>query len=273
MSPPSLAAAPSGGPASRLLKLSGAAWFCAAAAGQAAFISFILIYYGSRTVTGNWAAWNDKPLIDGYTEGDTAGNLVFIAHVLLAAVVTLGGLMQLLPALRRRVPALHRWTGRFFLVISIFMALSGLWLTVVRGTLLSEISAVAILINGALILIFAVVAWRDAAARRIERHRVWAMRTFIVVSGVWFLRVGLMGWVLLNQGPAGMNDTLSGPADIALTFGSYLIPLALLELYFAAGRSQSRAIKLSVAAAIGLATLYTGAGIVGTIAFMWGPYL
>lgn len=257
----------------RLLKGAGVGWFSVAVIGQAAFIGFILIYYGGRTLSGDWSAWNDKPLIDGYIDGDRAGNLVFIAHVLLAAVVTLGGLMQLTPALRRRAPALHRWTGRLFLVISIFMALSGAWLTVVRGTMLSEISAVAILINGGLILIFAVQAWRHAVARRIERHRIWAMRTFMVVAGVWFLRVGLMGWVLVNQGPVGMSDDLSGPADIALTFGSYLIPLALLELYLRAGRQTGTAFKLVTAALIVLATLYTLAGVFGTVVFMWGPYL
>ena len=90
--------------ASRLLRWTGAAWFVAAVVGQAAFIVFILAFYGLRTATGNFAGWNDKPLIDGYVAGDDLGNLVFIAHVLMAAVVTLGGLMQLWPALRHRLP-------------------------------------------------------------------------------------------------------------------------------------------------------------------------
>jgi hypothetical protein len=255
------------------LRWAGVLWFIVAAVGQTAFIGFILAFYGVRTATGDFAGWNDKPLIDGYIEGDDAGNIVFAAHVLLASVVTLGGLMQMIPALRRRWPRLHRWTGRTFLVIAIFMALSGVWLAVVRGTHLSVISAVAILINGLLILIFAGLAWRHAVKRRFEQHRRWAMRTFMVVSGVWFLRVGLMGWIVVNQRPVGMTNDMSGPADVVLTFGSYLIPLAFLELYGAAERGGDGVRKVLTAALIVVASAFTAAGVFGTIAFMWGPYV
>ena len=255
------------------LRWAGVLWFAVAAVGQTAFIGFILAFYGVRTATGNFAGWNDKPLIDGYIKGDDAGNLVFAAHVLLASVVTLGGLMQMVPGLRRKWPGLHRWTGRTFLVIAVFMALSGVWLAVVRGTYLSVVSAVAILINAVLILVFAGLAWRHAVKRRFERHRLWAMRTFMVVSGVWFLRVGIMGWIVVNRGPVGMTDKMSGPADIVLTFGSYLIPLAFLELYGAAERSAGGAPKALAAALIVAASAFTAAGVFGTIAFMWAPYL
>ena len=265
--------APVRGVAIRILQWSGVAWFLVAAFGQAAFIGFILAFYGTRTAAGNFAGWNDKPLIDGYIAGDETGNFVFAAHVLLASVVTFAGLMQLVPHIRRAFPALHRWTGRTFLVIACFMALSGFWLTLVRGTSLSAVSSVAILIDGLLILIFAGLAWRHAVKRRFDRHRIWAMRTFMVVSGVWFLRVGLMGWVIVNKGPVGMTNNLSGPADIVLTFGSYLIPLALLELYFIAGRSTRAAPKILTAALVFGAAAFTAVGVFGTIAFMWGPHL
>lgn len=266
-------AASRAGVAARVLQWAGIVWFLVAAFGQAAFIWFILAFYGTRTAAGNFAGWNDKPLIDGYIAGDQAGNLVFAAHVLLASVLTFAGLMQLVPALRRAFPTWHRWTGRTFLVSACFMALSGAWLTLVRGTSLSAVSSAAILLDGLLILAFAWLAWRNAVKRRIERHRIWAMRTFMVVSGVWFLRVGLMGWVIVNQGPVGMTGTLSGPADVVLVFGSYLIPLALLELYFRAGRSIRAAPKILTAALVLAAAAFTAIGVLGTIALMWGPYL
>ena len=265
--------APVKGAAAGALRWAGILWFLVAAFGQAAFIGFILAFYGTRTVAGNFAGWNDKPLIDGYIAGDQTGNFIFAAHVLLASVVTFAGLMQLTPSIRRAFPALHRWTGRTFLVIACFMALSGAWLTIIRGTSLSAVSSVAILIDGLLILVFAGLAWRHAVKRRFDLHRIWAMRTFMVVSGVWFLRVGLMGWVVVNQGPVGMSDHLSGPADIVLVFGSYLIPLVLLELYFRAGRSSHAVPKVLVAALVLGAAAFTAVGVFGTIAFMWGPHL
>ena len=59
------------------LTLSVKSWFAIAAVGQLAFIYFILRYYGSRTAAGDYAAWDEKPLIEGYVAGDTIGNLMF----------------------------------------------------------------------------------------------------------------------------------------------------------------------------------------------------
>ena len=256
-----------------VLKGSGVIWFLAAAAGQIAFIYYITVYYGGRTLSGNYAGWNDREIIDGYIAGDDSGNVMFAAHVLLAAVITLGGLAQLIPQIRNRFRAFHRWNGRVFMAIALFLAINGLILTWGRGTYLSVISGVAVSVNGVLILAFVAMAWRFAAARRIDDHRRWAMRLFLAVNGVWFFRVGMMAWIILNQGPVGMTRNLDGPADIAIAFGSYLIPLAILEIYFAAQRSARLAPKLGASLIVLASTAVMAVGIFGAIAFMWGPYL
>ncbi|MEN5169583.1 DUF2306 domain-containing protein [Brevundimonas pondensis] len=259
-------------PGADLLRRSGLVWFCIAAVGQTAFIWMILAHFGRRTLIGDFAGWNDKPLIKGYAPGDDAGNLMFAVHVLLAAVVTLSGLMQLVPALRRRAPGLHRWNGRVFLTTAVVMALGGLWLTWGRGTYLSLISAIAVSVDGILILIFGTLAWRTAVRRDFGTHQRWAMRAFLAVNGVWFLRVGLMAWAIATGG-LGMNNTLSGPADVVLQFGAYLIPLALFEAYWRAGRSTRPAVRLLVITAMALAAAVTALGVFGAVAFMWGPYM
>ena len=48
---------------------------------------------------------------------------------------------------------------------------------------------IGVSLNGVLIMIFAEIALRYARARKIAVHRRWALRTFMVVSGVRFLRV------------------------------------------------------------------------------------
>lgn len=253
----------------RSFKTFGATWFSIAAFGQIGFIVFILSFYGSRTLLGDYAGWNDKPKITGFEAGDAAGNIMFISHVLLAAVMTGAGLMQLVPALRRRAPAVHRWSGRVFLMVACYLALGGLWLTWARGSYLSLPAAYAVSLNGILILVFAAFTIRYAMARRIADHQRWAIRLFMVANGVWFLRVGMMGWILLNQGPVGMNQTMSGPADLVLSFGSYLIPLAGVELYNAARRSSSSAIKWGVILLLSALTAFMVLGIAGTIFLMW----
>lgn len=256
-----------------LPRRSAFAWLLTAAVGQAAFVWMILAHYGRKTLSGDLAGWNAKPLIKGYVPGDNVGNAMFAAHVLLAAIVTLGGLLQLVPAIRVRVPALHRWNGRLFFVVALVLAFGGLWLTWGRPTYLSLISAISVSIDGLLIVLFTAIAWRKAVERRFDAHRRWAMRAFVVVNGVWFLRIGIMAWVLISGGGVGMNRTLSGPADIALQFGSYLIPLALLEAYFRAQGSDDVRVKRGVGGLILLATGFTAVGIVGAVAFMWGPFM
>jgi hypothetical protein len=233
----------------------------------------ILAHYGRKTLAGNFAGWNDKPLIKGFVSGDTAGNAVFAAHVLLAALVTTGGLLQLVPAIRRSAPWLHRWIGRAFFAIAIVMAASGLWLTWGRHTYLSLISGIAVSLDGMLILAFSAMAWRCALRREFAAHRRWALRAFMVVNGVWFLRVGMMAWVLLSGGGLGMNDSLSGPADIVLQFGAYLVPLAVLEAYLHAQTSHAIRTKQATASLVMLATVITSLGIGGAIAFMWWPFM
>lgn len=258
--------------AARTLRGAGMAWWLAAAAGQLAFVTFIIRFYGSRTLSGHIERWNDKGLIKGYIPHDDGGNALFGAHALLAALITLAGLAQLFPPLRRAFPQIHRWTGRVFFVIAYFMALSGLWMGWVRGARLSMVSAVATSLNAVLILVFATLAWRFALGRRFEDHRRWAMRTFMVVNGVFFLRIGMMAWVLANHGPLWIGDNLEGPMGAALSFGSYLVPLAALEAYFAAGRSEGPAPKLAAALLVLSLAGVTALGAVGATIVLWRPY-
>lgn len=255
------------------LRRMGLVWFLVALVGQAAFIVYTFGFYGPRTFTGEWERWNDAQLITGFVEGQLLWNIVFASHVILAGVITAGGVVQLIPWLRRNAGWFHRWNGRVFIVVAYVMALGGMAATWWRGSYLSPISGINVALNGALILVCATMAMRLAMARQFEAHERWAMRTFMVVNGVWFFRLGLMAWVLINQGPRGMNDTLSGPADIALQFSSYLVPLLVLELYQAAKRSSSSAAKTLASGLMVVATLVTAIGVFGAVSFMWWPRL
>jgi hypothetical protein len=256
-----------------LMRRAAQLWYATAALGQVAFVWFIVVHYWRSTLAGDLAAWNEKPLIKGYVAGDLAGNLMFAVHVLLAAIATLGGLLQLGPQVRARLPALHRWNGRVFLATALVLALGGLWMVWVRGTRLSLLAALPLTLDALLILAFGGIAWARARERRFDAHRRWALRTFMVANGVWFLRVAMMGWVVLNQGPRGLTSDMSGPVDLALQFGCYLVPLAVLELYLRAQRSTRVATRRRVAALVVMMTAVMATGIFGTVALMWWPYL
>ena len=155
------------------LRLSATFCFLSIAAGQLLFTAFILLFYYPPSLSGDFAAWNAKPLIKGFVPGDPGGNLFFAAHVLMAAVITFGGLVQLVPAIRGRWPVIHRWNGRLYLLSALVLALGGLWLTWVRVTWLHWAGAVGISLDALLILLFGALAWRDARARRFAAHTAW----------------------------------------------------------------------------------------------------
>ncbi len=261
-------------PARRIDWLGRSATFCylTIAAGQLLFTAFILAFYYPSSLSGDFAAWNDKPLIKGFVAGDMAGNLFFAVHVLMAAVITFGGLVQLVPAIRNRWPAVHRWNGRLYLVSALTLALGGLWLTWVRGTWLVLAGAIGITLDALLILAFAGLAYRAARARRFVEHRRWALRLFAVASAVWFMRVAYMAWGMATGG-AGIGKALDGPFDLFLAFASSLIPLGIAELYLRAGTRGTPTAKKTVAILLAFSGLVILAGSAGAWLMMWSPHI
>ena len=64
----------------------------------------------------------------GHIAGDTMGNVAMVIHILIAAVVTLGGPLQLIPRVRASFPAFHRWNGRVETTTVVVTSITGLYL-------------------------------------------------------------------------------------------------------------------------------------------------
>ena len=256
------------------LKLSAQLWFVVAAIGMWLFVYYIAGFYGSETMQGNFEAWSrNKSLPHGFVRGDTVGNLQFAAHVLMAAVLTLGGTLQLIPQLRARVPKLHRWTGRVFIVLAILLSLGGLYMVWISGRYSQLVNALGISLNAVLIIVSGVMAWRYAVARDFASHHRWALRTFMLAGGVWFMRLGYMAWIIINQGPVGIGENGDGPFDMVWQFGSFLLPLLMLEIYLRVKQSGGTSARFLTAAALVVSSVLTGIGIFGAYMFMWRPLL
>jgi hypothetical protein len=240
--------------------------------GQSLFLIFILAFYYPSTLSGEFAAWNSKTLITGYRAGDLVGNLAFGAHVLLAALVTGSGLIQLIPAIRSRWPAVHRWNGRAYLVTALLLASGGLWLVWGRGTYLNLPGALGITLDALLIFGCAAMTWRYARGKRFNLHRRWALRTFVVASAVWFMRVGYMAWGIATGGP-GIGERMDGPFDMFIAFGNSLVPLAILELYFWVQDRGSPQGRYAMAGLLVFCGLVVAGGSAGAWFMMWSPYL
>ena len=153
-------------------------------------------------------------------------------HMAPGAIVLAFAPLQFSPAIRRRWPSLHRWSGRFLLSMAALAAASGFFFgfaTPFGGAL--EASAVAVF--GALFVFAAGKGW--VAIRRGDRaaHREWMIRMFAVAVGIAVIRVGMVatlavtGWAVEAFTPA---------AFAAALWIGWLATVAAAELWIRATR-------------------------------------
>jgi hypothetical protein len=256
--------------ASGVLKASAALWLLTAVGGQWLFVRYIAGFYEPARAPSEFEAWNRQDRVMGLVVGDAAGILYFGAHVLIAGLLTFGGTLQLLPQIRARAIAFHRWNGRLFLLAAIAAASGGLCLEWVRGAAFRSqgaglVEAAGITLDAALILAFAGLAWRAVRAKRMAAHQRWAMRLFLAVNGVWFMRVGVAAWMELT--PFGAQ-----PFFTLWSFGASLLPLAIYELYLRAQKAPPPA-QYATAASIVALTVIMGAGAIAAFFNMQRPFL
>jgi hypothetical protein len=240
--------------------------------GQLMLAFYVVVFYGSAALRGRPQDWN-RVLAHGYVPGDVFLNAVLALHLLFVVVIIVGGGLQLVPSLRRRWPVFHRWNGRVYLLSAAVLSVGGLIMVWVRGTVGDLTQHLGVSLNALLILAFSVMTWRAGARRAIDAHRRWALRLFLAVSGVWFFRIGLSLWLAVNRGPLGFDpDRFAGPFLSFLAFAQYLLPLAVLELYFRAQDSGPRR-QLAMAGGLSVLTLMTTAGITAAALMLWLPRL
>ncbi|MEC8861133.1 MAG: DUF2306 domain-containing protein [Pseudomonadota bacterium] len=259
--------------ASKALDAAARCWFATVLLGQAIFSMYIVMFYYGSTLQGNFARFN-QVMPAGYIEGDGPGNVAVITHVMFAALITMGGLLQLLPGVRRRLPALHRWNGRIYVLIAIVMSLSGAYMIVTRTDLVAggAFGHTALMINGGIILLCAVMAFKFARRRQFANHRVWALRLFVAVSGVWMFRIGMMAWLGLHGAPVGFDPvSFTGPFLTALHTLTYIVPLLFLEVYLRAKAHGSATQKLMTASGVALLSVVMLGGVLSATFGMWLP--
>lgn len=246
-------------------------WFGVAAIGQVLFAISVAVFYGHATLRGHGEAFN-RSMTHGYVAGDAVGNAVVGIHLAVAVVVMLGGLLQFVPVVRRRFPRVHRWNGRVYLTTAVVASVAGLVMVWTRGTAGDLSQRLGITLDAALILGCAAMALHRARTRDFAAHRRWALRLFMVVSAVWFFRVGVAFWIGVNGGPVGFDpSTFEGPFLTFMAFAQTLVPLALLELYLRAKAEGSSPTRLATAAVLVVATIAMGLGIAAAAAGSWVP--
>lgn len=257
----------------KLLSLSAKSWLVVAALGQWIFAAYVTAFYFPRVFGSGPAGLADTHLPNGYVAGDAAGNLAISGHVVIAAVIIGLGPLQLVPKIRMKAPRFHRIVGRIYVATAILTSIAGLYLVLTRGTLGGWVGHTAISLDAILIISFACIAVYHAIKRNFLLHETWVLRLFMVVSAVWFFRIGIMAWFITTGGVGIDTETFSGPFLTFLFFGQMAVPLLVLEMYLRARRSKHAGFKYLTAATIGTATILTAIGILAATMFMWVPRL
>lgn len=112
-----------------------------------------------------------------------------VVHVAGAATALLVSPLQLMPAIRRGRPALHRWLGRIYVVGCTVGGIAGLPLA--WGSAAGPIASAGF---GSLALGWlatTLVGWRAGAQRRLVEHRSWMVRSFSLTYAAVTLRLYL----------------------------------------------------------------------------------
>ncbi len=257
----------------KALKISTQIWFLVAVAGQWIFAYYVLVLYGRSAVQGDFGAWNNN-LINGIVEGDPLGNLAVAVHLILAVIITFSGPLQLIPQVRAHAPSFHRFNGRMYIVSAFVIGIDSLFMIWTRGSIGAFSQHLAISINGILVIAFAAMALRYALARNFATHHKWALRLFLVVSGVWFFRIGLMLWMSIHQGPMGFDPVaFAGPFLTFLAFAQFLLPLLILEIYFCTKEKTGTRGHLIMTVSLLILTGAMAMGIFEATTGMWLPKL
>jgi uncharacterized membrane protein len=246
-------------------------WFVVAVIGQLIFAFAVASFYGLTGLRGDFHGWS-KFITHGYVPGDTVGNFAVIMHVASAVVVMLAGALQLVPGVRNRFPAFHRWNGRIYMLTAVALSMAGLYMTWIRGSVGDISQHLGGSLGAVLIWLCAAMALRYALARDFKTHRRWALRLFLVASAAWFFRLMFFLVLLVFKSPIGFDPaTFQGPLLSFMSFAQYLLPLAVLEIYLRAQDHSGALGRMATAAGLFILTLAMGAGIFAVTMAVWVP--
>jgi uncharacterized membrane protein len=182
------------------------------------------------------AAVNRLPELERFERRFAANGTLTRWHILSGGLFIVLAPLQLAGPVRRRFPVLHRWSGRFLLVIGSVAAVTGLYFGIflpIAGTAESIIIALV----GILFLVAIMRAFRAIRRRDTVRHREWMLRAFGVMVAVPATRV--MGAVLdVAFAPTGISLAKLFVIDLWVTWA---LVIGLTEWWIRHTRLTTRA--------------------------------
>lgn len=150
--------------------------------------------------------------------------IAWFAHVLAGTAFGLTGPVQFVRALRHRFGALHRVTGRVFVLSGAVLGLSGLSLLVQVTSVRTPLADIARGLFGLALLIALAMAMAAIRNRDFLRHRAWMIRSYAIGIGLGAVSLVFFPiYLIAGQAPMGLASDI-------LFVGSWVLTIAFAEL-------------------------------------------
>jgi len=254
----------------KALEYSKKLWFISLLMAQICFVIYLILGYGMTGLTTGLSGWN-RLNNTAYVANDATGNLMYAVHVLFAVVMILGGSLQLIEKLRAKYRAFHRYNGRVFVVLACCISFAGMYLMIVRGTVGNTLMHALTMFGGLVVIVSSIFAVKTARARNVNAHQKWAIRLYLAANGVLFFRLLIFAWFLVF-GTLGVDTaTFTGPAVLAVSLCSYLVPLLIAELVRYAARTNITFITIGTTCLMTLISIVFLIGLFGVTLANWYP--
>lgn len=144
--------------------------------------------------------------------------IAWFAHVLAGAAFGITGPVQFVRALRHRFGALHRVSGRIFVLSGAILGLSGLSLLAQVPSQRTPLVDIARGLFGLALLIALVLAMTAIRNRDFLRHRAWAIRAYAIGMGLGAVSLVFFPiYIITGQPPTGLASDILFVASWVLT--------------------------------------------------------
>lgn len=231
---------------------------------------YILAFYAAALLGGDLQKWN-KILPGLYQPGSAAATTGIGLHFATGGIILLLGSIQLIEAIRVRYSAFHRWVGRIYVLSSLLAAIGGLVFIIAKGTVGGTVMNIGFGLYGVLMFIAGIETYRHARARRIDKHRAWALRLYALAIGSWLYRMDYGFWLLLADGMGHVRN-FTGPFDRVMSFFFFIPNLLLAEVLIRSRNYKTSSfLKLGSSLLLLLMTAFLLLGTYYFTKFYWGP--
>ncbi|WP_063752399.1 DUF2306 domain-containing protein [Streptomyces natalensis] len=169
-------------------------------------------------------------LANNYAHRALPIQIAFYLHIVFAGLALSVGPFQFVRAIRRRWPAIHRWTGRTYVVAIAFGSVAAFVMSFV-----SEAGLVGFFGFGSLAVLWAWTTYRGYRAIRghdVAEHRAWMIRSFALTFAAPTLRLwlGLLIGIQALIGSHATDQQMFDNAYAAVPFLCWLPNIVIAEL-------------------------------------------